>query len=333
MNTLVKDIRAAEQGILIEQKGKDIFVKSKDRNETKVKVEKFLKKKGYAFESVYKERKSSSIDVLEIPGAGDVIFKPLTRRGEGGLKFEADLSVDIKNYLNGAEYNKLKNPDVLKEMEEVLGFNRRKKYSIIEEGSKNKKRQITFDGTKLVISNSDGPTLTDLTLVDENTKPKKKLYLSLKMSKTYYIMNASVGEYFANTTTKVKINEYFGFNGQKMGGFGTEFSCVTKKTINYATVSRNLQEILATGIGINVIVIHKKAPGDVLVSINKSSNRVSISGLDKDSYVYPEPGRKYANIKVKALINDHQYEAHFQFRGTKPSDKGPRYLRVLLKRL
>jgi hypothetical protein len=333
MSNLLKEIRAADRGILVEQKKNDIIIKSKDRNETKAKIEKHLKKKGYAFKSVFKERKSSSIDVLEITGGGDIIFKPLTRRGEGGVKFEADLSTDIKNYLNGVEYNRLKNADVLKEMEKVLGFNRRKKYSIVEEGSKNKKRQIMFDGSKLVITNSDGPTLTDLTLVDENAKPQKKLYLSLKMSKTYYIMNASVGEYFANRQTKIKINEYFGFNGQKMGGFGKEFACLTKRTVDYAAVSSNLAEILATAVGINVIVIHKKAENDVLVGINKSTNRVSVTNLSQESYVYPEPGRKYANIKVNATINGHRYEAHFQFRGTKPSDKGPKYLRVLLKRL
>lgn len=330
-NILIKELRAVEKGILIEQKGKDIIVKSKDRETTKVNVEKYLKKVKRPFKSVAKKGKSNSIDVLEIPGAGDIIFKPIIRKGQGGVEFEKELSIDIGNYLNGVDYNKLKHPDVLKEMEKVMGFNRKKKYSIVEEGSKNKKRQIKFNGSKLVISNSDGPTLTDLTLVEKNSS--QKLYLSLKMSPTYYIMNAGVGSYFAEGRTKLKINEYFGFDGQKMAGFGKEYACVTKKNINYAKVSQNLAEILAVGVGVKVIIIHKKGPNDVLVSVNKNSNRVSITGLDKDSYVYPEPGRKYANIKVKASINGHKYEVNFQFRGTKPSDKGPRYLRVLLKRL
>jgi hypothetical protein len=332
-STLIKEIRAADREVLVEPKGKDIVVKSKDRNETKVKIEKHLKKKGYLFKSVFKKAKSNSIDVLEISGGGDIIFKPVIRKGQGGVAFEKELSTDIANYLNGVDYNKLKHPDVLKEMEKVIGFNRKKKYAIVEEGSKNKKRQIKFDGSKLVILNSDGPTLTDLTLVEKNTSPEKKLYLSLKMSPTYYIMNAGVGQYFAEGGTKIKINEYFGFDGQRMGGFGKEFACVTKKNVNYTKVSQNLADILAVGIGVKVVIIHKKTANDVMVSVNKNTNRVSITGLSKDSYVYPEPGRKYANIKVKATINGHKYEVHFQFRGTKPTDKGPRYLRVLLKRL
>jgi hypothetical protein len=56
--------------------------------------------------------------------------------------------------------------------------------------------------------------------------------------------------------------------------------------------------------------------------------------LSDDSYVYPEKGvRKYANIKVKARINGHDYIVNFQFRGTTAADVGPKYLRILLERL
>lgn len=329
MSLVLKEIKAAEPGAIVEQKGKDIIVKTKDRNVTKAKVEQQFKKKKITFKSVFKKAKSSSLDVLEVPGGGDIIFKPIIQKGAGGVKFEAELMLDIKNYLNGVDYNKLKHPDVLKEMEKVLKFNRKTKYEVVSEGAKNQKRQLVFTGSKILISNSTGKTLTDLTLKKDN----KLMYLSLKMSATYYTLSAGIVKYFAEGRTKIPINTYFGFNGQKMGGFGKQFACVTKKP-NYSQIKNNLESILAQAVGTEVILIHKKKDNDVMVAEVGKSNRVSVSNLTDESYVYPEKGvRKYANIKVKAKINGHDYNVNFQFRGTTAADVGPKYLRILLERL
>lgn len=329
MNILAKEIKKAESAVLIEQKGKDIIVKSKDRNATKQKIEKHFKKTKILFKSVFKKAKSSSLDVLEIPGSGDIIFKPIIQKGAGGVKFENELAKDIENYLNGADYRQLKHPDVLKEMEKVLGFNRKTKYQVVSEGSKNQRRQLTFNGGKIDISNSTGKTLTDLTLKKDN----KLMYLSLKMSPTYYTLSAGIMRYFMEGGIKIKMNEYFGFNGQKMGGFGKQFACVTKKP-NYEIVRKNLENLLSQAIGTEVILIHKKTNNDVMVSEVGRMNKVKVSNLTENSYVYPEKGvRKYANIKVNAKINDHDYIINFQFRGTTAADVGPKYIRILLERL
>lgn len=329
MSLLLKEIKTAEPTAIIEQKGKDIIVKTKDRNSTKSKLEQHFKKKKIIFKSIFKKAKSSSLDVLEVPGSGDVIFKPIIQKGAGGVKFEVELLLDIKNYLNGAEYNKLKHPDVLKEMEKVLKFDRRTKYEVVSEGAKNQKRQLVFTGNRIIISNSTGKTLTDLTLKKDN----KLLYLSLKMSATYYTLSAGIVKYFSEGRTKIPVNTYFGFNGQKIGGFGKEFACVTKKP-NYNVVKNNLEDILAQAIGTEVILIHKKKDNDVMVSQIGRTNKVSVSELSDNSYVYPEKGvRKYANIKVKAMINGHDYIVNFQFRGTTATDIGPKYIRILLERL
>ena len=133
--------------------------------------------------------------------------------------------------------------------------------------------------------------------------------------------------------TKIPINTYFGFNGQKMGGFGKAFACVTKKP-NYSQVEKNLEDILAQAVGTEVILIHKKKQNDVMVSKIGRTNKIAVSNLSDDSYVYPEKGvRKYANIKVNATINNHKYIVNFQFRGTTAADVGPKYLRILLERL
>jgi hypothetical protein len=330
MNALLrKEIKFADPSASITQKGKDIIVKSKDRNITKKKVELQFKKKKIAFKSVFKKTKSSSLEVIEVSDSGDIIFKPVIQKGAGGVKFEQELAIDIENYLKGAEYSQLKNPDVLKELEKVLKFNRRTKFEVISEGSKNQRRQLMFDGKKITISNSNGRTLTDLTLKKDN----KLLYLSLKMSPSYYTLSAGIVKYFMTGGVKIRINEYFGFNGQKMGGFGKEFACVTKKP-NYNKVKDNLEDLLSQSVGTEVILVHKKKTNDVMVSEVGKSNKVRISNLSDASYVYPEKGvRKYANIKVNATINKHNYLVSFQFRGTTATDVGPKYIRILLERL
>jgi hypothetical protein len=326
---IAKEIKKAVPNVLVEQKGKDIVVKSKDRTTSKNKIEAHFKKNKIIFKSVFKKAKSSSIDVLEVPGAGDIIFKPIIQKGAGGVKFEGELANDITAYLGGADYRMLKHPDVLKEMEKKLRFSRKVKYEIVPEGSKNQKRQLLFTGAAIKISNSNGKTLTDLTLKKDN----KLLYLSLKMSSSYYTLSAGIVKYFMEGGTKIKINEYFGFNGQKMAGFGKPFACVTKKP-NYEKVRRNLEDLLAQSVGTDVILIHKKKDNDVMVSEVGKTNRVAISNLSDASYVYPEKGvRKYANIKVSAVINGHKYIVNFQFRGTTAADVGPKYLRILLERL
>jgi len=329
MSIVTKEITKADPTVQLQKKGKDILVKSKDRNTTKLKVEKQLKKAGIIFKSVFKKGKSSSLDVLEITGAGDIIFKPIIQKGAGGVKFEHELANDLKNYLNGADYKQLKNADVIKEMEKVLKFDRKTKYEIISEGAKNQRRELVFGAGKISISNSTGKTLTDLTLKKDN----KLVYLSLKMSPTYYTLSAGIVKYFMEGGVKIKINEYFGFNGQKMSGFGKQFACVTKKP-NYNNVETNLENLLSQAVGTEVILIHKKKENDVMVSQIGKSNKVKISNLNENSYVYPEKGvRKYANIKVSAKINGHDYLVNFQFRGTTAADVGPKYIRILLERL
>ncbi len=288
-----------------------------------------FKKENILYKSIFKKSKSSSLDVLEVIGGGDIIFKPVIQKGAGGVKFEKELAIDIENYLNGVDYNKLKHQDVIKEMEKVLGFNRRTKYVVVSEGSKNQRRQLTFNGIRIDISNSTGKTLTDLTLKKDN----KLMYLSLKMSPTYYTLSAGIVKYFMEGGIKIKMNEYFGFNGQRMGGFGKKFACVTKKP-NYEIVKNNLEDLLSQAVGTDVILIHKKTNNDVMVSEVKRSNKVRITNLTDASYVYPEKGvRKYANIKVNARINNHDYIINFQFRGTTAADVGPKYIRILLERL
>lgn len=315
----------------VEEKKKDVYVYSKDRNATKKKLEAYLKSKKIIFESVFKQSKSSSLDVTSVVGGGDIVYKPIIQKGAGGVSFEKELEVDLNQFFNGAEKKDLRHPDVIEPLMKLLKYSPGDKFKVVHEGSKNQKRSLSFlDGRRILISNSDGKTLTDITLSDKNGKLH---YLSLKMSKSYYTLSASIGKFFSSDETKIKINEFFGFNGQKMAGFGKEFACITKKA-NYAKVKENLEDVLSKAIGYNMILIHKKKDNDVLVKSIGAKTDLSIQGtIDDNSYAYPESGvRKYANIKFKAKIGGYAYAVNFQFRGTTAADVGPKYLRILLER-
>lgn len=329
LKTEIKKLLGAQAILEGDGKKEDLTVKSKDRDQTKKLVESFFKKNKIAYKSVFKKSKSSSTEVLEVQGFSDVIFKPIIRKGAGGVAFEDQLKTDLEAFFGGEDVSKLKHPDVIKEMQKSINISAKDKCEVKAEGSKNQRRVLAYASGRLTVSNSTGETLTDLTLLCGG----EKTYLSLKMSNTYYILSASIFQFFLNPLTASSINEYFGFNGQKMGGFGKEYVCLTKPA-NYSRVKNNLQDLLSQAYGSGVVVIHKKRDNDVLVSDVQRGADVQISGLSEDSYVYPEEGvRKYANIKVDAKINGHAYKINFQFRGTTAADRGPKYLRVLLERL
>lgn len=331
MTTLLSTIKTALKIDTVVESKKDIIVKSKDREKAKADLEKYFKAKKIAYKSVFKKSKSASLEVLVVDGwPGDIIFKPIIQKGAGGVSFEKELQVDLENFFMGTELKDLKHSDVIQEMINVVGIKPSKSYKIIHEGSKNQKRSLTFDGTSLSVSNSTGVTLTDITLKDPSGKP---MYLSLKMSSSYYILSASIAKYFADPKVNSKLCEYLGMDGQMMGGFGPEFMCITKKP-NYSKAKRNIEDFLAETYGSKVVIIHKKRQDDVVVDDINTTNRVAINNLNGDSYVYPVAGvRKYAAIKFKATINEHDYNVSFQFRGTTASDVGPKYLRILMERI
>lgn len=310
-------------------KSVDVTVSSRDRVAAKKKLEETFKKQKIPFKNVYKKSKSSSIEVLELNGGIDIIFKPIRAKGAGGLSFEKELQNDLTNWFNGVEEKELRHPDVIKEMRKELKIKPNDGYRILHEGFKNQKRELRFDGKKINITNSMGETLSDLTL----SNGRKKLFLSLKTSKTYYVTSSSIFRYFLDKQLQVPINEYFGFDGAKIGGFGKEYTCVTREP-NYSRVKQNLADLLSNAIGAGLVIIHKKITNDVMVEeVDKSYSTVVITGLSEDSYSYPEKNvRKYANIRVLATVNGHRYTVNFQFRGTTGVDTGPRYLRILMER-
>jgi hypothetical protein len=336
MATLLDTVKKAlPMGAAATAKGKDVFVKSKGRDQTKAAVEAYFKKNNISFKDIFKKSKSSSINVLEVTNKGDIIFKPIIQKGAGGLKFEDELKLDILNFYEGVELTDLVHDDVVKKMISVLSITPTLKLVPDKRGSKNQSRALAYTGSKFNVQNTSGNYITDITLMD----PKKTgsaadvYHLSLKTSETFYILNAGIGKYFKDKTTQVNACEFFGFDGQKMGGFGEEYACLTKYP-NFNTVKDNLEDLLSQSYGYNMVMVHKKIRNDVLVKKVMTKASVTISDLNERSYRYPESGvRKYANISMNAMVSGVRYKVDFQFRGTTASDTGPRYLRILMKRL
>jgi len=318
---------------IVSMKEKDILVQSKNREEAKKKVEKWLRTKNVPFKSVFKTSKSKTIDVLTVSNF-DIVFKPIRAKGQSGRDFEVQLTKDLNDYFNGVELNELEyHKDVVSALIKEIKLTPTNNLLAVNEGSKNQKRALTFNGNKIEISNSTGKTLTDVTINCAAGPSPPSPYLSLKISKTYYTLNAAIGNYFLNKTTKVAINTFFGFNGEEMAGFGTEYSCKTPKA-DYTKVAKNIASVLSQAVGTNVVLVHKKETNNVYVKKIDNANKVTIISLNNESYSYPILGkRKGASIKFNASINGKFYKVDFQFRGTEAADVGPKYLRILLERI
>lgn len=330
IDVLKKQLKSED---VVEFRKKDIVIKSKNRVEAKNTVEQFLKKSNIGFSSVMKRSKSSSLEVHSVPGWSlDLIYKPHKAKGADGVAFEKQIEADLKAFFNGEE-EKFQHPDVIKRLTEELDITPNKpgsEWKIIPTGSQNQKRGVKFQSGKLTVENSSGATLKDITVKAPNGKP---LYISLKMSESYYLINAGVLNYFKSPSDKKKIAEFFGMDGKKLAGFGPEYLSDAKPG-NFSVVKRNLEELVSQSFGHDVVIVHKVRTNKINIMDIKSGIRlpVVVSNLTESSYVYPEVGkRKYANIKFKARVSGKEYEVNCQFRGTTGSDTGPRYLRLLMR--
>jgi hypothetical protein len=304
----------------IEMKKNDIIFKSKDRLKVKQEVETFLKKSKITFTSVFKKSKSASLDILQVDKF-NIVFKPDITKGAGGVKFEVELQKSINQWISSEFITKYK--DIIEELSKYIPVDQVN--SAEHEGSKNQKRNLGFENGKIVIGSSSGKTLSDITL--ETTKGD--VYLSLKMSATYYVISASIFQFMKDPKTRDKVYEFFGFDGVAMGGFGTDYFSSTTKSVRSSIVARNLTELLENIYGSGYIMIHQNGYNINVADFRKGVN-VKITSVD--GYVYPVVGaRKYANIKTSALIDGKQYKIDWQFRGTTAADVGPKYMRVLVK--
>ena len=318
------------KGVKFEVKGKQLFVRSSDRTTLQEKTEAYFKKSNIKF----KPRKK--VTELDITGASQVlVFKPLFAKGAGGVKFEHQIVKDLNDWFKGAEYKDLLHPDTIEQFVKTVKLKQNSRYMAKGVGAANTKRPPSFTATKATVTNNFKGKVSDVDVID--TKSNKVLYhLSLKFSKSFYIYNATVIDYFKSSSanTRKMINEFFGFDGVKMGkAFGKEFRVETKKNYNYAQILTRFKDLLKQCLGPDIVLMLKIAPGNNHIDYIKGlGHKISLSGLTKDSYGYAEKGvRKYNFIRFQANVNGHNYEIDFQFRGTTATDTGPRYLRILFK--
>ena len=315
------------KGVKFEVKGKQLFVRSSDRTTLQEKTEEYFKKNKILF----KPRKKAT--ELDVSGAAQVlVFKPLFAKGAGGVKFEHQIVKDLNDWFKGAEYNDLQHPDTIEQLVKTVRLKQDSRYLAKGVGAANTRRPPTFTANKATVTNNFKGKVSDVDILSGN---RVLHHLSLKFSSSFYIYNATVINYFksASPQTRTMINEFFGFDGFKMGqAFGKDFRATTKAP-NYSAILRRFKDLLNQCLGPDIVLVLKIANGnnhiDKVVGLN---HKITLSGLTKDSYGYAMKGvRKYNFIRFQAIVNGHRYEIDFQFRGTTAVDTGPRYLRILFK--
>ena len=310
-----------------EVKGKQLLVRSSDRTTLQEKTEEYFKKNKILF----KPRKKAT--ELDVTGSNQVlVFKPLFAKGAGGVKFEHQIVKDLNDWFKGAEYSDLQHPDTIEQLVKTVRLRQDSRYLAKGVGAANTRRPPSFTATKATVTNNFKGKVSD---VDILSGSRVLHHLSLKFSSSFYIYNATVINYFksASPQTRTMINEFFGFDGFKMGqAFGKDFRATTKAP-NYSAILRRFKDLLNQCLGPDIVLVLKIANGnnhiDKVVGLN---HKITLSGLTKDSYGYAMKGvRKYNFIRFQAIVNGHRYEIDFQFRGTTAVDTGPRYLRILFK--
>jgi len=313
--------------VKFESKGKQLFVRSSDRTTLQEKTEEYFKKN----KILYKPRKKTT--ELDVTGAAQVlVFKPLFAKGAGGVKFEHQIVKDLNDWFKGAEYEDLQHPDTIEQLVKTIRLKQDSRYEAKGVGAANTRRPPTFTANKATVTNNFKGKVSDVDILSGN---RVLHHLSLKFSKSFYIYNATVINYFksAQPATRTMINEFFGFDGFKMGqAFGKDFRATTKAP-NYSAILRRFKDLLNQCLGPDIVLVLKIANGNNHIDKVKGLNhKITLSGLNKNSYGYAMKGvRKYNFIRFQAIVNGHRYEIDFQFRGTTAIDTGPRYLRILFK--
>lgn len=302
---------------------------TKDRNAAYDKLIMYFKRKKVKY--MEKQSSKSSLGVLNVDGYdGDIIFKPLTRKGSGGEAFEEQLVDDLNAYFGGETLDKLQHGDTIEKIKKVTKLRLSKGLLAEGLGKQNTRRPPAFNGTQFTVQNNGPGVPVDVKISRSGTL----LYnASLKFTNAFYIYQGTVDNFFKDPSTMKQINEFFGFDGQQMGkGFGKEYFVITDER-KPGKVKANLASIIAQGLGDTMLLVNKVSKGRNYVHfVRGKRHRVSIGNINDNVYTYPIKGqRKYANIKVDANINGDPYQVEFQFRGTTPTDTGPRYLRVNLK--
>ena len=331
INEIKKITRSKE--VKIDKKARSVDLifyqeNTKERNRAFDDYIKFLKKE--KTKHTVKKSSKSSLGVLNILGYdGDIIFKPLVRKGSGGEAFEEQLVNDLNAHFGGESLDKLQHSDTIADIKKEVKLRVSKGLEAKGLGKRNVKRTPAFDNGKFTVMNNGPGVPVDVKIL----KNGSTLYnISVKFTEAFYIYQGTVNEFFLNDNTKKGINEYFGFDGAQMGGFGPEYFVRTSKR-NDTKVKNNLASLIKQGLGDTMLLVNKVSQGRNYVHFVRGKNhRVSISDLSDESYIYPIKGqRKYAAVKVMGLVNGDKYKIEYQFRGTTPSDRGPRYLRINLK--
>src|SRR6056300_368566 len=150
---------------------------TKDRNRAFDDYIKFLKKEKTKHE--VKKSSKSSLGVLNINGyEGDIIFKPLVRKGSGGEAFEEQLVNDLNAHFGGESLDKLQHSDTIADIKKVTKLRVSKGLEAKGLGKQNVRRTPAFNNGKFTVMNNGPGVPVDVKINKKRNNAKVKTNLA-----------------------------------------------------------------------------------------------------------------------------------------------------------
>jgi len=257
--------------------------------------------------------------------------------GKKGKEFEYILASDLREFKNSVPV--FTYPHIAEELYDLFKKEfkvdlKKDKYDVVVEGGKNQKRNMYFTGKEIAFKpdGNIGKIVVDVMVKTD----KKEIPLSLKFSKTYYLINASLRPYLhldkisEDVKERNEILKYFGFNPQKFcNGYGIYSSDNTE--ISESRIKKNWEQIITKSFGYGYVYVWTDGKNHNFIEYFKTFPKVKVNKVNEIKYA--EMGkRKYSLISMDVLINGMPFIVDAQFRGTTGKDVFPYYMRVLLRK-
>ena len=273
-----------------------------------------------------------------------------------GTQFEKDFYADAVQFLEGKTSGGKFIPQIV-QINEILQRKMRgaisnvegdpKLKGVLEEGSKNKSRPLTFSGNSLVVAaegnvtENMGSTLTDITF--EYGKSKKPVYLSLKFGSTLTFFNSGVGgrngpllftkdeidNYKITTKAGLALLSMFGMDMRK---FCASFANYPRSQPldNHVQVSTSynqdaIEKLLRSGIGYGYWMVH-----------NYKGNKIDFYEIDRRYMIEASKitggitiyygGISGTGLRVDMVCESSKYQFKFNIRNKQASGKFPTHV-------
>jgi len=286
-------------------------------------------------------------------------------KGAGGLKYEAALAQDLTTYFeDGMESTDLTHITMINRIVKELKIKKTDEVKIIHAGGANTKRKLIIENGEIYVYDKNpfnhAALLTDITMVVNNVEH----YLSVKMSKTFFIGNVGLSSVLPDDKKRIEFLTKLGIDALRFDlGFGVidkhdyfddpkdekyytkmyeaekDYPLYDRYQIRLSEAQKNITLFMKTIFGAGYVMVYKNGKKEVVEMLDNDS--IYVSKLSEKSYFYPKSGkRNYMKIIFRVIVNrSHIYDIDMQFRdGTSSAKRSkfgirdlPKNIRVLVK--